>query len=208
MAEKGDTEQAGQDEPGKTEELSIEERLGKLEKSNNEYKAALDEAKKESAGKDRRITEQNNTIKELQKTTLSKDELLVLREKELADKEAAIEAKNATDRQELEMLRLKMLKQETLGKLNVPPLLWEFIDGTTADEIETKARKLINVVSKEQVLKDNARKVTGIPRTGTVSKHDSLSVQDIREMDSRAATDAISRMSKEDREKLFNESLE
>jgi hypothetical protein len=208
MADKTDTAQAGPDETGKTEELSIEDRLGKLEKVNLEYKAALDEAKKESAGKDRRITEQNNTIKELQKTTLSKDELLSLREKELADKEVAIEAKNAAERQELEMLRLKMLKQETLGKLNVPPLLWEFIEGTTADEIETRARKLINVVSKEQVLKDNARKVTGIPRTGTVSKHDSLSVQDIREMDSRAATDAISRMSKEDREKLFNESLE
>lgn len=204
MADKVD-DQAAQ-ETGQTEGASVEERLAKVEKTNAEYKAALDEVRKESAGKDRKITEQNKTISDLQKTTLSKDELLVLREKELAEKEAAIEAKNAADRQELDLLRMKMVKTETLTVLNTPAPLWEFIEGTNKEELETKARKLMNIISKDIKLIENTRKITGRPQTG--EKRDLTTVQDIKEMGSREATERISRMSREDQDRLFEESLQ
>lgn len=208
MADKTESDQAGQgNDTGSTDGSSIEERLAKLEKTNADYEAALGEVRKESAGKDRRISEQDKTIKELQKTTLSKDELLAVREKELADKEVAIEAKNAAERQELEILRLKMVKQETLTGLNTPAVLWEFIEGTNKEELETRARKLMNIISKDIKLIDNARKVTGRPQTGD-KKGESLTVQDIKEMNSRAAVDKISSMSREDQDRLFEESLQ
>ena len=55
MADKVD-DQAAQGEPGQTDGASVEERLAKVEKTNADYKAALDEVRKESAGKDRKIT--------------------------------------------------------------------------------------------------------------------------------------------------------
>lgn len=157
----GGTDQSGKDEPS-----NVEERLARLEKESADYKKALEDERKASAGKDKKISEQGNVINELRKTTLSKDELLQLREKELLEREAKAEAKMAAELQELEMLRLKMMKQEKLTALSFPSELWEFVDGTTPEEIETRARKLANFVTKQGNLKDNARKVTGKPKSG------------------------------------------
>jgi hypothetical protein len=147
---------------------NVEKRLGKLERSLTETLKALDEEKKSSAGKDKKITELANEKKELQKATLSKDQLLELRQRELDEKESAWEAKMAAETIELRKLRTEQLRTKVISKFdNFPSFLIDRIRGETEEEIEADIRGLQNKWVKERDKVDNARKLGTRPKSGS-----------------------------------------
>lgn len=168
MADDGKTGDEQQDHDGQAGDSNVETRLGKLEKSLSDTLRALEEEKKSSAGKDKKITELANEKKELQKATLSKDQLLELRQKELDEKESAWEAKMAAETIELRKLRTEQLRTKVISKFdNFPSFLIDRIRGETEEEIEADIRGLQNKWVKERDKVDNARKTGARPRSGS-----------------------------------------
>ena len=148
-------------------EVDLEERLSKLEKLASEQARILEEERKASAGKDKKITELAAEKRKLQEATLSKDSLNELRAEELKQKEAEWAEKSAAERLELETLRMEMDKRTVLDSLSgFPSELREYVKGTTPEEIETSARQLMALWTRDRNVSDNSKKVTGVPRTG------------------------------------------
>jgi hypothetical protein len=166
------------EEPG-TGGANVEERLRKLE-------TALDTERKASAGKDAKITELMNAKKELEKTTLSKDQLLELRQKELDEKEASWNAQRTAETLELKRLQVENLKTKVIAKFdNFPAFLIDRIRGETEEEIETDIRSLQNKWVKERDKVDNVRKVGPRPQSGG-GRQINTTVEDLRNMSPEA----------------------
>ena len=146
---------------------NLEGRLAKLESLFAQTQKELETERKASAGKDKKITELTNEKKELQKATLSKDELLALREKELEERERSWEEQQKIERSELEKLRLDNLRREVLKKIkNFPAHLEDRVRGNTVDEIESDARSLMMIWTTERDKVANVGKVTAPPKSG------------------------------------------
>jgi primosomal protein N' len=179
--EEPDDEPAKNDEGGNDEE-DVKKRLSKLEKSLSETVRVLEEERKASAGKDKKITELSAERRKLQESTLSKDKLLEIREKELEDAKAEWEQQRATERLELENLRIESLRREVLSKLeNFPAFLMDRVRGTNKEEIEADARNIMKMWVKDRNMVDNVRKTTGRPQSGT-GKQVSMSADDVKNM--------------------------
>ena len=142
MAEDMDDLQAETSEEGQTEDADVDKRLEKLEKLEKQFSEtmkALEEERKASAGKDKKITTLQDEKKELQAQTLGKDDLLRLREDELREKQQEWEAQQVAEKAELEKLRIENLKHEVLKTLpDFPGFLADRVKGATPEEIETE----------------------------------------------------------------------
>jgi len=148
-------------------EVNLEERFGKLEKVVSEQARILEEERKASAGKDKKITELAAEKRKLQEATLSKDSLNELRAEELKQMQAEWAERSAAERLELETLRMEMDKRTVLDSLHgFPPELAEYVKGSNVEEIETNARRLMSLWIKDRNVVDNSKKVTGVPATG------------------------------------------
>jgi len=161
---------------------NVEKRLAKLEKSHAETLRALEEERKSSAGKDKKITELANEKKKLQDQTLSKDQLLELRQKELDEAKSEWEAQRAQEKIELDRLRVEQLKGKVISKLeNFPSFLIDRVRGETEEEIEADARGLINKWVKERDKVDNVRRIGPRPKSGS-GKQISITAEEVNRM--------------------------
>jgi len=146
--------------------VDVEERLAKLEKIYEQTNKDLESEKKASSSKDKKIAELQGERKKLQEATLSKDDLLKLREEELSKKEEEWEKTRETEKQELERLKQEHMKSEVLSKLDeFPRAFWDRIKGDTPEEVETDARRLMKIFLTERDKIGNAYKVTKRPQT-------------------------------------------
>jgi len=149
------------------DEMTLEDRLAKLEKTGAERESVLEEERKASAGKDKKITELTAERRKWQEDTLSKDQLLQLRADDQKKKEDEWAAHKAEEQTELLALRMELDKRTVLDSLEgFPSELAEYVNGSDIEEIETNARKLMALWTKDRSALDNVQKVTGVPRTG------------------------------------------
>jgi len=171
MADKVDAPQDEPVEEGQTDDADVDKRLEKLEKLEKlfaETAKSLEEERKASAGKDKKITTLQDEKKELQAQTLGKDDLLRLREDELKEKQQAWEAQQKEEKAELEKLRVKNLKHEILKTLpDFPNFLADRVNGSTPEEIETDAREIMKAWVRERDKVGNAWKVTKVKSGGS-----------------------------------------
>jgi hypothetical protein len=152
-------------------EANVEERLSKLEELLINTTKTLDEERKASAGKDKKITELSEERKKLQSLAYDKDQLLEVKAKELEEAKAEWERQRESEILELKRLKVEQLKTQVLSKLeNFPSFLFDRVRGETAEEIELDARNLAKLWVKERDKVDNARKVTGRPQSAASNK--------------------------------------
>jgi hypothetical protein len=183
----------------------VEVRLSKLEKALTDTAKILEEERRASAGKDKKITELSAEKKNLQESTLSKDKLLEIREKELEEKEAETAAKNAAERLELESLRTEMLRHKVLTKLeNFPTFLADRVRGNTEEDIEADARGLMKHWVKDRDKVDNVRKVTGRPKSGD-GKQLGRTADDVRSMSPKEMKEWAATASEEEYAEVFDD---
>ena len=166
MADEKDTTAEDQN-GGQSPKMDLEDRLEKLEKAAADTAKALEEERRASSGKDKKITELTAEKRKWQEDTLSREALNELRAEELKQKEIEWEQKSASERLELESLRIEMDKRTVLDELDgFPAELAEYVKGSSKEEIETNARRLMNLWIKDRNEAENVRKVTGVPKTG------------------------------------------
>ncbi len=169
-------------EKGQATDSNVEERLKKLEASLTETVKELETERKSSSGKDTKITELVNAKKELEKATLSKDQLLELRQKELDEKEAAWNQQRTAETLELKKLRIENLKTKVISKFDsFPPFLIDRIRGETEEEIEADIRNLQNKLVKERDKVENVRRAGLKPQSGG-GRQINITAEDLRNM--------------------------
>ena len=161
-----DSEQDDQETEAPTIE-DLTERLDRFEKRDLERTKALEDEKKASAGKDKKITELTGEKRDLQEASLDKNVLNDLRAEEIKQERAAWAEQSSVERLELEALRIEMDRRTVLDGLNgFPSKLAEYVKGTDKDAIETSARNLMAIIVEQRNIVDNSKKVTGVPKTG------------------------------------------
>lgn len=209
MADEKTTGGKAQEDPTKSqpEAPNVEQRLAMLEKMQAETARTLDEERKSSAGKDRKITELADEKRKLQESTLSKDKLLEIREQEQKEREKEWAEKNATERLELEQLRIKTLRQEVLAGLaeNFPMFLADRVRGGTKEEIEADARMIMGKWVKDRTLTTNAAKVTGRPQSGDGRQGGAQTKESVEAMSSADRKKWAATAPKEERDRIFDE---
>ena len=201
-----------QDEPvegeGQTDGADIDERLKKLEKLEKlftETTKTLEEERKASAGKDKKITALQDEKKELQAQTLGKDDLLRLREDELREKQAEWEAQQKEEKAELEKLRIENLKHEVLKTLpDFPSFLTDRVKGKTPEEIETDAREMMKAWVRERDKVGNARKVVKKPQSGS-GKQVTVTAEEVALMSPQEKMKWAAEATDEEYEEIFDE---
>jgi hypothetical protein len=147
-----------------------------------------------------------NERKKLQEATMSKDKLLELRESELNEQRVEWEKQRGVEKDELEKLRLEVERNKVIAKLeNFPIFLADRIRGKTADEMEADAREIMKKWLKERDKVDNVRKVTPTPKTSGGKPQKSYSIEDFQVAGGK---ELFASLPKEERDRLFNESLE
>jgi hypothetical protein len=207
MAEEMDGAQAVPEEEGQTEAENIDERLKKLEKLEKlfaETTRTLEEERKASAGKDKKITTLQEEKKELQAQTLGKDDLLRLREEELREKQQEWEAKQKEEKAELEKLRIQNLKHEVLKTLpDFPSFLTDRVHGSTPEEIETDAREIMRAWVRERDKVGNARKVTKV-KSGSGGK-ETITAEEVALMSPQDRLKWAATASDEEYDEVFDE---
>lgn len=182
MPDDKSTEDGKHDPKDQAEPQDVEKRLSKLEKILMDTTKTLEEERKASAGKDKKITELAQAKKELMESTLSKDKLLEIRLKEFEEEKAGWDAQRATERAEIERLRVEQLRTQVISKLdNFPSFLMDRVRGNTAEEIEADAREILKKWVKERDKVENVRKVTGKPQSGA-GRQSNISVEELRSM--------------------------
>jgi hypothetical protein len=171
-----------EDQDGQPDSGNVEERLSKLERLLTETTKTLDEERKASAGKDKKITELAMERKKLQESTLSKDKLLEIREKELEESKKEWDEQRTAEKLELEKLRIESTRRDVVAKFpNFPSFLLDRVQGVNAVEIEADVRSLMNVWVKERDKVENVRKVGPRPSSGS-GKQSNVTAQDVSEM--------------------------
>ena len=162
------------------DELNLEERIEKMEKRDAEREKVLEEERKASAGKDKKITELAQEKRKLQEETLSKDQLVQLRAEDTRKEKEAWEQQKAEEQTELLALRMELDKRTVLDSLEgFPPELAEYVSGSDIEEIETNARKLMSLWTKDRAALSNVDKVTGVPRTSARKSVSSVKANEI-----------------------------
>jgi len=185
--------------------VNVEKRLSKLEELLTQTTKRLEEELKASAGKDKKITELSQAKKELQESTLSKDKLLEIRQKELEEAKGEWEQQRAAEKIELEKLKVEQLKTQVLSKLeNFPSFLIDRIRGQTAEEIEADARQIMSKWVKERDKVDNSRKVTGKPRSGS-GKQINYTAEDVKAMSPKEKMEWAKTAGKDEYDAVFDE---
>jgi hypothetical protein len=165
----------------------------------------LENEKKASAGKDKKITELSSRTRDLQQKTMSQEELYALRQKELEEEKLEWQKQRDQERLELEELRIKQLRTDTLKKLKNFPIEFEDrIHGKTAEEIETDARNFVSKWLGDKTLRDNRDKVSGPPRSGD-GKQISVSAEDVRNMSPQEKIKWSANASEEEYAAVFDE---
>jgi len=207
MAKEGTSVVETEDPEGQPEETNdVEARLSKLEKLLTETTKVLDEERRASSGKDKKITELALEKKRLEQGSLSKDKLLEIREKEIEEKAAEVEAKNATKLAELEALRIELDRRKVLDKLpNFPSFLADRVRGNTPEEIEADAREIMKLWVKERDKVDNANKVVSRPKTGGGKPQVSVTTEDVKHMTPQEKAAWASKASEEEFNAIFDE---
>jgi len=207
MAEEMDGAQVEPEGEGQTEPENIDKRLEKLEKLEKlfaETTRNLEEERKASAGKDKKITTLQEEKKELQAQTLGKDDLLRLREEELREKQLEWEAKQKEEKAELEKLRIQNLKHEVLKTLpDFPSFLADRVHGSTPEEIETDAREIMRAWVRERDKVGNARKVTKV-KSGSGGKG-TITAEEVALMSPKDRLKWAEEASDEEYEEIFDQ---
>jgi len=205
-----DDQDGGEDDQSDTsnakkDAANVNNRLTKLESMLAENARVLEEERRASAGKDKKITELQTDKKKLQEGSLSKDKLLEIREKEQSEHEAEWAARNATERMELEQLRIEMERHKVIAKLeNFPMFLADRVRGTNAEEIEADARNLMNRILKDRSNANNARKVTPRPQSGS-GKQIGRTADEVKHMTSKERMAWSATASEEEFAEVFDE---
>lgn len=176
------TVEGAEDQDGQPGKENVEVRLSKLERLLTETSKNLDEERKASSGKDKKISELSIERKKLQEATMSQDKLLELRAKELEEAKSEWEQQRAQEKMELERLRIESLRRDVIGKFpQFPSFLAPRVQGASAEEIETDVRQLMNLWVKERDKVDNVRRVGPRPQSGS-GRQSTITAQDVREM--------------------------
>ena len=203
--EKETKDESDEETSHNNEESNVEDRLVKLEKSYSETLKALEQERKNSAGRDKKIDELTQEKKALQEKAYSTDKLLEIREQEQKEREAKWKEQQAAEKMELDKLRTEQLKTEVLSKLeNFPSFLIDRVRGTSKEEIEADARGLMNKWVKERDKVENVRKVGSKPQTATSSKQMKTAAE-IKAMSSKEKMDWAANASDEEYSAIFDE---
>jgi len=188
MASKDPDQEELQDEPKQKDDAGqdaaedIEKRLVNLEKLLEKTTLTLESERRASAGKDKKITDLQAETKKLQEATLSKDDLLRLREDELNRERNEWEREREEEKKEITRLRQEQMRHDVLGKLeNFPRFLYDRVKGETPEEVERDARLIMKewVTDRDKV--SNARKVGKKPQSGD-GKQSGITAQDVLDM--------------------------
>lgn len=190
---------------GEEQQPDFEERLKKIESLFEKTQKELEAERKASAGKDSKITQLLQDKKSLQEATLSKDQLLAVREKELEQERKEWEERQAQERRELESLRLNNIKRDVLKKIpNFPIQLEDRIKGNNAEEIEADARSLMLLWTRERDKVANAGKAGSVPKGGD-SKAGEITAKDVLEMSEKERFNWAGTAKEEDFMRIMNE---
>ncbi len=204
MAEENKAVDGQDDANSQPDPPNVEQRLSNLESLLTRTAKDLEEERKASSGKDRKITELSEEKKKLQESTLSKDKLLEIRERELEEAKVLWEQQRVAEKIELDRLRIEQLKTQVLSKLeNFPSFLIDRVRGTNADEIEADARNMMKFWVKERDKVDNARRVTTKPRSGGGNQI-AMTVDDVKVMNSKEKMDWAATASDEEYAEVFD----
>jgi len=202
MAEAVATAVADPDE-GAEQAVNIEDRLAKLEEAHSQTIKDLEAERKASAGKDSKITTLMNDKQELRKATLSKDDLLKLREEDLVKEKAEWDEQRKDEQDELSRVKKNIVIYEVLRKPGLedfPEPFIKAIEGDSSADIEMSARKILKLFLDERDKLDNVRKVAHMPQTGsdgkklnvpTVKEYDAMSQHDRRQWADNATLEEI-----------------
>lgn len=151
-AEEQEQDSKGSDEPeAKTPDIK-------------ELVSQLDAIKQAQSGSDKKVAELSRALTQAQK---EKDELLKqsMSDKQRSDfereqREKALAAKEA----ELHAKDIALIKAEVVMALGVPKNLVQFINGETREEVEARAKSLIEEVKQAATADVNKRLVTESPK--------------------------------------------
>lgn len=179
-----------------------------LEKFRAEFMKMLDDEKRASAGKDKKITELQGEVKSFQEATMSKDKLLELRQKEFDEQKAEFDKQQALIRMENERERRENLINKVIARYSdkFPGLIKfaERIRGNTEEEIEIDIKQFTRDWVSERNKIDNARKVPGKPQSGS-GKQISHDAEDIKSMSARDRMKWAEHASDEEFAEVFDE---
>jgi hypothetical protein len=180
---------------------TVDGRLAKLEKALTEsMKRAEDEAKR-AAGLDKKVGELLGEKKTLQESTYSKDKLLEIREAELKEKQGEWENKTASERLEIQKLRIEVDRRDVVSKIDgFPAYFVPWVPGGSRDEIEANAREFMKHWVKDRNIAVNAKIVTGRPQSASGKQVTAMTVEDFNSMNPRQQQDWAKRAQKEDPE--------
>lgn len=179
-----------------------------LEKFKAEFMKMLDDERRASAGKDKKITELQGEVKSFQEATMSKDKLLELRQKEFDEQKAEFEKQQALIRMENERERRENLINKVIARYSdkFPGLIKfaERIKGNTEEEIEVDIKQFTRDWVSERNKIDNVRKVSGKPQSGS-GKQISHDAEDIKAMSGKERMQWAAHASDEEFNEIFDE---
>lgn len=127
----------------------------------------LETTRRESAGKDKKITELRSEIEKLRQATLSKEQLADLKVREAEERMLAAEKLEQQADERIRRAEQKNLRFEVLSNIKGFPMeVAEMVHGESAEEIEIAAKKLMKLIVSERDKRENARKASDTPRSG------------------------------------------
>lgn len=168
----------------------------------------LEETEADNRGKTKKINDLVEEKKELQRTTLSREELLNVRLQEVDEKEKAIDKLRDEVEERARSAEYKLMKYEALREVpNFPMEHANRIVGETKEEIQLDAKNFMKIIITERNKIDNARKVTGNPKTGD-TKRSKMTWEEFDGMTSREKTDWAAQASQEEVEAFMAEEVQ
>lgn len=179
-----------------------------FEKFRAEMLKMLDDERRSSAGKDKKITELQGEVKQFQEATLSKDKLLELRQKEFEEQKAEFEKQQAMIKLENEKERRENMINRVVARYSDKfPGLIKFSDrlkGNTEEEIEIDIKTFTKTFLNERDKTDNARKAVGRPQSGA-GKQINVTAEDIEAMSPKERMRWAANASDEEYAAVFDE---
>lgn len=140
----------------------------KIQKAVAKYTKDLDTARKESAGKDKKIDQLQAEVDKLRQSSLSREELANLKLKEAEEKLGAAEKVEEEADERIRKAEAKWLRYDTLRNIKGFPMEHaDFIQGETPDQIELNAKKFMQIILGERDKVENFRKAAAPPQAGT-----------------------------------------
>lgn len=178
-----------------------------FDKFRAELMKMLDDEKRASSGKDKKITELQGEVKQFQEATLSKDKLLELRQKEFDEQKAEFEKQQALIRMENEKERRENMINKVVARYSDKfPGLIKFADrikGNTEEEIEIDIKQFTKMWLDDKG-KVDVRKIPGRPQSGS-GKQVAVDVDAIRAMGGKDKMKWAAQASDEEFAAVFDE---